>query len=211
MPRNVYPFKTRDDVIRFARVFVRRRMMGFSKDINICLTSDAKDDKAFMPGLMATISVIDLLSGLNYGKVEGHNEVQFIQFVQEFVPGRYDDYELKVLYIAFRHKLAHLSHPYFVLNTAKAPKLKQRAMLLTWQISSDAHEPPIRITKLRRSRLTRRQPVPWPTRMDHYMFISIRTLADDAMKMARAYVAKLKSDPDLWKKFRNCMGEFYQT
>jgi hypothetical protein len=115
-----------------------------------------------------------------------------------------------VLYVAFRHKLAHVSHPYFVLNTSKEPRLKQRAMLLTWAISSDAHEPPLRIDKIR-SRLTRQQPVPWPTRMDHRMFISIRTLADDAIKMSRAYVKTLETDPDRWEKFRDCMPEFYQT
>lgn len=32
------------------------------------------------------------------------------------------------------------------------------------------------------------------------MFISIRTLAEDAVKMSRAYVKKLNADPHLWKK-----------
>ena len=211
MPRNLYSVANRTETIRFARIFVRRRLKGFKKDINICLAGGPNDDKAFMPALMATISLLDLLSGLYAGRVEGHNDVEFVDFFKTFMPGRYNEYELKVLYIAFRHKLAHLSHPYFVLNTVRRAKLNKQPMLLAWAISSDAHEPPIKIRKLPRSRLVRGQPVPWKTRMDHVIDISIRTLAEDAIKVAAAYIKRLQSDPDLWKKFKDCMPEFYQT
>ena len=217
MPRNVYPFTTKDEVVRFARIFVRRRVVkGFVKDIDKCLGGGRKAPKAFMPGLMYTISLIDLLSGLYSGKVgkhgaDGHSYTEFNDFIQAMMPGRYDPYDLRVLYIGLRHKLAHLSHPYFVLNTDKpGSRLRQRSMLLSWDISSDAHEPPIRIEK-KRSRLVRRQPVPWRTRVDHVVHVSIRTLADDAIKMSRAYVRTLESDPHRWEKFRDCMSEFYQT
>jgi hypothetical protein len=210
MPRNVYHFKSREDVVRFARIFIRRRVKGFEKDINICLTPNAQGSHAYMPGLMTCFALLDLLSGLYFGKLDRNNHVEFTRLFRELMPGRYDEYELKALYVAIRHKLAHFSHPYFVLNTALEPRLKERPMLLSWTISEEAANPPLQIVKFRRSRLARVQPVPWKTRVDHRIEISIRSLADDAIALARTYTKKLESAPHLWEKFRDCMSEFYQ-
>ena len=211
MPRNIYPFDTKPQVVRFAKIFLRRRVRGFKKDIGICLTADARGNHAFMPGLMTCLSFLDLLSGLYAGNVRSQGLEHFLRFMNAFASAqRYQDYNLRILYVAFRHKLAHLGQPIFVLNTANDTRLKQQSLRLTWRISSDAHEPPLRLTKLRRSRLIRNQPIPWRMRVDHYMLISIRTLAGDAIDMSRAYLERLEAEPDLWKGFQSCMREFYQ-
>lgn len=210
MASNVYPFQTKDDVTRFAEKFVQGRVDGFKRDIDICLTADAHGEHAYMPALMAVIAHIDYLSGLNAGDVEGHDVDDLVRFVQEYMPDRYPDYELRVFYVAIRHKLAHLSHPYFVLDTAADRRLKSQPMLLTWTITEEAHEPPLRIERIDPPRVLVQTFAPWETPYDHRMFISIRTLADDAIKMSAAYLEKLRRDPQLWVKFQGCMKEFYQ-
>lgn len=210
----VYDIDAPGGVVRFAKIFVRRRLKGFNKDINVRLKAegaDEKEERAFMPGLIAVISLLDLFSGLYAGDVENHNYTHLARYLKAFAPGRYDDYLLKVLYVAFRHKLAHLSHPYFVLNTAKDGRLDKRPMLLTWTITSDRRDEPIKLTPLRRSRLIRRQPTPWRLRIDHVIEISIRTLVDDAIETTSRYLAALKNDVTIQAKFRECMRNFYQT
>jgi len=209
---SVYNITKDGDVVSFAKIFVRRRLEGFKKDIAICLKPDENNSHAYMPGLMACFSLLDFFSGLNAGQMTGHNHEQLIKYMRIFAPpNRYDDYLLKLVYIAFRHKLAHLSHPYFVLNTKNDERLKERQMLLTWTISEEAHDPPIRLKCYSKPERITKQPTPWPVSYDHRIHISIRTLADDAIKTARKYLAKLKHDADLQKKFRECMCEFYQT
>jgi hypothetical protein len=118
---NVYKFATPAQVMRFANVFVRQRTSDFKKNVDICLAARKTRlndvDHAYMPGLMTCLSFLDLLSGLYAGKVRGHNDVHFLDFTRRFFPkGRYEEDHLRLLYIEFRHKLAHLAHPYFVLD-----------------------------------------------------------------------------------------------
>lgn len=208
----VYEIKTDDGVIRFAKIFLRRRLKGFKKDIAICLKADEDNSHAYMPGLMACFSLLDFLSGLYAGKVNGHNHEQLIKYMKVFAPpNRYKDYHLKLAYVAFRHTLAHLSHPYFVLNTKNDKRLQEQKMLLTWTISEEAHDPPIRLITFPTPMRIRKQPTPWKLSYDHRIYISIRTLADDTMDTAPKYLAKLKQDAKLKDNFRKCMHEFYQT
>lgn len=208
----VYDITTDDGVIRFAKIFVRKRLKGFKKDIAICLTPDEKNRHAYMPGLMACFSLLDLFSGLYAGQVKGHNHNHLIRYMREFAPpGRYDDYDLKVVYVAFRHTLAHLSHPYFVLNTGKDERLKQKQMLLTWTISEEEIDPPIKLITLQKPKKIKRQPTPWALSYDHRIHISIPSLARDTVDTAQKYLAALKESEELKNNFRKCMCEFYQT
>jgi hypothetical protein len=114
---NVYKFATPAQVMRFANVFVRQRTSDFKKNVDICLAARKTRlndvDHAYMPGLMTCLSFLDLLSGLYAGKVRGHNDVHFLDFTRRFFPkGRYEEDHLRLLYIEFRHKLAHLAHPH---------------------------------------------------------------------------------------------------
>jgi len=129
---------------------------------------------------------------------------------QAFGPRTYDEYLVNLLYIVFRHKLAHLSHPYVGFNTAKESKLNSRPMRLGWSITSDARKEPIRVLKLKRARMPV-LPIPWKLKVDHVVEISIQTLADDAIASTTSYFRALKADPHLQDKFRRCMNEFYQT
>jgi hypothetical protein len=210
---NLRPFTTSAEQAKFAWEFVERRLWGFEKDINICL-SHAQDDRAFMPGLMTCMSFLDLLSGMCKGKVEGHSHKDFVDFMREFTPaGRYGPNTLRILYIGFRHKLAHLGHPFFVFDTRSDPHRRLDdvpRMLLTWEISSEAREPPIELIDYPVPQRTKTQPVPWEVYYDHRICISVRTLADDAMEAACAYRSRLETDEVLLAEFVKCMYKFYQ-
>jgi hypothetical protein len=210
---NIRPFVSPIEQASFAREFIERRVWGFNKDINICLAEDASGDHAYMPGLMTCISFLDLLSGLRKGVVDGHDVDDFVTFVLDFTPhDRYGPRTLRILYLAFRHKLAHLGHPLFVLNTAKdrRNRFDPPHMLLTWEISSAAREPPIELIEYPVPQRTKVQPVPREVWYDHRICISVRTLADDAKDAAAAYVNRLETDSILLANFVKCMDDFYQ-
>lgn len=130
--------------------------------------------------------------------------------MNDFAPGRYDDYRIKLLYIVFRHKLAHVSHPYVGFDTSKVDALKSRSMRLAWSITAFPRAEAITLKSLRRPRAPR-WPMPWPIEVDHNVEISVYTLAEDVIKTAPKYVAALKTDMGLQAKFRSCMDEFFQA
>jgi len=214
---NVYKFRTPAQVVRFARVFVRQRTNDFKKNVDICLTARKTRlndvDHAYMPALMTCLSFLDLLSGLYAGKVRGHNDTHFLDFTRKFFPkGRYEEDHLRVLYIEFRHKLAHLAHPYFVLDAPPDPSVGTRR-LMAWTICARSRKKPIEIIPHPRKQLSV-QPTPWDTYYDYRFKISVESLARDARKATRGangYLSKLAASPDLQDKFKACMRAFYPT
>jgi hypothetical protein len=208
----VYDIDAPGGVVRFARIFVRRRLKGFKKDMQVCLKPGApeKEERAFMPMLTNTIALLELFSGLHSGHLRRRNQTHLTDYLKAFGPREYDDYLLTLLYVAFRHKLAHLSHPHVGLNTVKEDSLKSRPMRLAWSITADPRDEPITLTKLPRSRQPR-WPTPWKVTVDHKVEISVHTLAEDVIKSTAKYLAALKTNQDLRDKFRRCMKDFYQT
>lgn len=71
-----------------------------------------------MPGLMATISLLELLSSLYAGKVKDVGLSGILKYAHAFLDGnQYTDDRIAVLYELFRHKIAHLGHPYGVFDS----------------------------------------------------------------------------------------------
>jgi hypothetical protein len=214
---NVYKFATPAQVMRFANVFVRQRTSDFKKNVDICLAARKTRlndvDHAYMPGLMTCLSFLDLLSGLYAGKVRGHNDVHFLDFTRRFFPkGRYEEDHLRLLYIEFRHKLAHLAHPYFVLDAPPNPSTGARR-LMAWTICARSRKKPIEIKSHPRKQLCQ-QPTPWETYYDYRFYVSVESFARDARKSTRGpngYLSALAASPDLQAKFRRCMSAFYPT
>jgi hypothetical protein len=67
---NEFRFETSLEVVTFAHTFLKQRVTGFTKDIEICLTPNKHDQQAYLPGLMACISFLDLLTGLYVGSLD---------------------------------------------------------------------------------------------------------------------------------------------
>lgn len=107
----------------FARLFLKARIGGFRKDVDICLTgtrttASGKRTHAYFPGLMATIGFADLLSGLNAGKLKWQGLAELQSYFTDYMDrAKYPADAVKVLYEALRHKIAHLGHPYVVFDT----------------------------------------------------------------------------------------------
>jgi hypothetical protein len=111
------PSKTDKDLTVFARTFFRERVASFRKDVAICLTADGNRHHAYFPGLITCIGFVDLLSGLHAGRLEGHGLQELKLYASRFLNAtNYSSLNLEVLYLAFRHKLAHLSFPYVVFD-----------------------------------------------------------------------------------------------
>ena len=132
----IAPFKSDKELISFSRSFLHDRVGSLRKDIAICLTANADRSHAYFPALMACIGFADLLSGLYAGKLEGQGLSELKSYAARFMDvANYDPLRLQILYLAFRHKLAHLSFPYVVFDTASRKEFashKQRRV--TWTV-----------------------------------------------------------------------------
>src|SRR5215475_3839298 len=135
--------------VRFARRFIKQRLKGFKKDLAVCLKvdKDKDEERAFMPMLTNVIALLELFSGLYSGKLTYRNATHLFAYLDKFAPGRYDDYSIQLLYIVFRHKLAHASHPYVGFDTSKVNELKSRPMRLAWSITAFPRPEAIKISK----------------------------------------------------------------
>lgn len=213
----VHEFVTPRDICAFARLFIRQRAQDFKKNVDICLTArrtrTRKADHAYMPGLMTCFAFIDLLSGLYAGNIRNAGLDEFLAFAKRFLP-RYQEYHLRILYVEFRNKLAHLAHPYFVLDTGKEPKrIGGPRRLIAWTIYASRRNPPVDLVNCGRTKVET-QNTPWPVYYDHRIHISVGSLARDARKAARSsggYVSALCASSDLQAKFKRCMYSFYAS
>ncbi|HYM17209.1 MAG TPA: hypothetical protein VEU06_01490, partial [Micropepsaceae bacterium] len=132
---SIAPFKSSGELIDYARLFLRHRVKAFRKDIRVCLTADKTGRHAYFPGLIACITFLDQLSGLYSGKLEGHNDAELTNYATKFLGTKYPPDLIALLYHMFRHKLAHLGHPYAVFDTATRPgKLPGPRRRITWTV-----------------------------------------------------------------------------
>ena len=199
---------------KFARTFIGRQLKRFKKDLIVCLKPGApeEEERAFMPMLTNTIALLELLSGLYSGQLLGRDEEHLTAYLKAFAPkDRYENYVIHLLYVAFRHQLAHLGHPYVGFDTETEKRLKSRSMRLRWSITSDPRDVPIKITPLAQPEKIKKWPTPWEVVVDHEIEISIATLAADVIETVPKYLCALKDDKDLQVKFRDCMRRFFAT
>ncbi len=192
--------------------FLRGRVKGFRKDIEICMTRKGRTH-AYFPALITCIAFADLLSGLNAGKLEGHGRKHLVQYAAQFMnPAHYDAHRLSILYEMFRHKLAHLGHPYAVFDTGSKPDVfKGSRQRIAWTVQATRRTPPIELVALSTPRVPRTL-TPWPVPYDHRIHVSVRTLAADLVRSVRGPAGLLRfvqSDTAAKSRFWKCMETFY--
>jgi hypothetical protein len=143
----IKPFKCDKELINFARLFFRDRVGSFRKDVAICLTADENRSHAYLPALITCIGFIDLLSGLYAGKLDGHGLRELKTYAAKFMDGtKYDPLRIEVLYLAIRHKLAHLSFPYLVFDTATRTEFAgKKHRRITWTVQASKRVIPIEL------------------------------------------------------------------
>jgi len=200
----------------YARRFVSRRIRTYVKDVRICLTRNADGSHAYMPSLIASISMLELLSGLYSGRLRGIGLKGILGYTNKFMdPTVYTEDRIAVLYELFRHKIAHLSHPYAVFDSHSVNNNhilhSYKRRWITWQINASDFKPGIDI---RKQAGTLREDPPWPVHFTHKCYVSLRRLSIDIRASAygnSGYLAYLKTCPKAIDQFTKCMHKFYDA
>jgi hypothetical protein len=209
------PFKSDKELINFARLFFRDRVRSFRKDVAICLTADANRDHAEFPALITCIGFLDLLSGLYAGRLEGHSLDELKSYAAKFMDARnYDPVHMRVLYLVFRHKLAHLSFPYLVFDTAtRKDFVGQKHRRITWTVYAGKRSTPIELEDFATPIFFKKSVRPWPVSYNCRVVISVRTFQIDIVKSIygpTGYLHHLQSDLTARENFAKCMKVYFR-
>jgi hypothetical protein len=208
-------FESSDELRKFAKSFLRDQVEGFRKDIRICLTMDHRRRHAYFPALIRCISFADFLGGLHAGNIESHSFRELWEYAKKFMNGaNYDELRLAILYEGFRHKIAHLSDPYPVFDTATKPKVfRGPHRRIAWTVYAGQRTIPIKLVPYPNRTFLKRTRTPWPVCYDHRIEISVRTLANDIVKSIggpSGYLWHLQSDSAAQKNFERAMQTFFR-
>lgn len=201
-------------LVEFAKDFLDGQVGRFKKDMDICLTANDLGKHAYFPALMTCLSFSELLSGLCAGKLDGQGIAEFKAYYAQFVRPKYDDLALTILYEGFRHKVAHLGHPYAVFDTSTKPKKfqGQPKRVVAWTVCAGRGRPSIRLEKSPLHSILKKTKTPWPVPYDHRIHIWLRSLSGDIVASTRGkdgYLNHLKHDANSQQNFRKCMKSFF--
>jgi hypothetical protein len=211
----VKKFASSDSLIAFARSFAAGHLDRFEKDIAICLTGMMWRERfepthAYFPALVSCIGVQELFSGLYGGKLDPITFENVKGFTTRFMPGTYSDLSLKVLYNCFRHKVAHLAHPYDVFDTrTKAAFDGEPSMRITWVVSEEDREEAMRLETLPEARLIKRAPDDWDVKYNQIVHVSIPRLKTNIVAAIGRYLDELEKEQSRRDNFELCMNEYF--
>jgi hypothetical protein len=214
MSANLPRFESDEKLLHFAKQFLRDQVDGFRKDIRICLTMDRRRRHAYFPALIRCISFADFLGGLHAGNIENHSLAELQSYAHKFMDRtNYDDLTLSILYEGFRHKIAHLSDPYPVFDTAtRLKRFVAPHRRITWTVYAGKRDTPITMVPYPKPIFLRKTKTPWPVSYDHRIHISLRSFANDIIKSINGpsgYIRHLQSDPSARKSFEKAMQKFF--
>jgi hypothetical protein len=210
----IAPFKSDKDLISFARLYFHDRVGSFRKDVAICLTADRKRQHAYFPALITCIGFADFLSGLHAGDVENHHLSELTDYAAKFMgAANYDPLRLKILYLAFRHKIAHLSTPYVVFDTTTPTRIGkhfvgEKPRRITWTVYASKRPIPIELDDRPTRQFLKKSVRPWPMPYDCRIRISVRRFQIDIIKSiygAKGYLHYLEHDRAARERFAKCM------
>jgi hypothetical protein len=206
------PFRSEKDLTQYAARFFRDRVQSFRKDVGICLTANADGHHAYFPALITCIGFLDFLSGLNAGKLEGHGLTELKAYIYKFFRRKSDYVHADILYVMFRHKIAHLAYPYLVFDTATKPKdLGPPQRRITWKVGIYRGKKPLELIVHPTSRTLVKSITPWPVSYDARMVISLTTLRTDIVGSIygpSGYLSHLRADGNARGRFARCIKEY---
>ncbi len=213
MSNGIAPFTTDLEVITFAKRFLGGRISGFRKDVAICLTANENRTYAYFPALMTCVGFLDLLSGLYSGNIMTHGIKELNDYANNFMDRtKYTTLSLAILYEGFRHKIAHLSHPYFVFDTATKAGFPGPRRLITWTVYASDRGMPIELISYQQRQLMTKTYTPWLVEYDHRVRISIHRIKVDAVNSvygSRGYLQRLEIDRRRRENFTKAMLQFF--
>ena len=213
-------FNSDEELLCFAREFIGRHVERFEKDIAICLMgknwkNDHKVTHAYFPALMACIGFMDFFSGLYSGNLDYPKLKDLKSYAHSFLPSIYSDLLLAILYHCFRHKVAHLAHPYEVLDTKNNKDFAgEPNRRITWSVSEVRLRKVMWLESLEEPELLETAPESRGIRYDHRIHVSIPMLAEDAIYSVRGdngYLQQLKANQDCRRNFQACMNQYFSA
>ena len=207
------PFKSDRDIIRYSRQFLRGRITLLRKDIGICLTANRDGSHAYFPALITCIAFLELVAGLHAGKLDGVTQKDLEQYATRFMNAKhYDHVNLTVLYQGFRHKIAHLGHPYVTWKTERIYGAGKPARI-AWTVFNTNRTLPIELIA-HAPRCLEHTMTPWAVQYDHRAKISIHRLKVDTVKSIygpKGFLAYLATEAHARARFARCMEHYYPT
>ena len=159
----IHPFKTDEEVVRFARSWLSTMSRFVRKNVRVCLTANEKGQIAWFPALMESCAFFDLLACLHSG-ARGAKLTHVQAYAREFLNLKhYRPDELEILWTGFRHKIAHQAHPNYVLDT-KIENISGRRRRIVWTVDDRDVQPALQLVKVNdQDSISSPKPmVPWP-------------------------------------------------
>jgi hypothetical protein len=200
------------DTGTFADKFIQGRLVGFEKDMRICLTavdsgSRAGATHAYFPALAACFGTLEYFAGLYRGHLNRPGWQQIAEFAERYLPQPdFDREAVRVLFEAFRHPVAHRGIASGVwVDRNHGPGLGRR---LTWKVLADAKRPACQVVPEVGELV---KDPPWPCPYTHRVHIHLRALWIDIRKAASLYGKEVGKEKRLQANFETCMKHLYPT
>lgn len=203
-------FSEQNELIKFARDFVKNRIDSLDKDVRYCLQEPRNPSSpayAPFPALLYCFSTIDLLGSLYAGDASRSADTvnNSKKYAQRFM--NYNEEQSHLMIQIFRHKLVHLAQPNFVYQD------KSKSRRVTWSYFHDDRGKHLRIEKLP---LDSKIPVTsyWTIPVDHVFMIGILQLMNDikdSVERPGGYLHSMETTPDLQDRFKKAVEQIFSA
>jgi hypothetical protein len=195
----------------FACAFVRGRLVGFAKDMKICLRGQRKKTNrgwelthAYFPALMSCCGMLEYLAQLRAGRTRGVGNPDIATYALKYLPQ--PDYNadiIRILFDAFRDSIAHRGIASGVWVDQNPATQGRR---LTWNVHEDEDRPSIEVVA--KEGVLTADP-PWPCRYTHRVQIHLGRLWRDIHDSAHRYEKDIVASNALQDRFFRCMELLY--
>jgi hypothetical protein len=207
---SITPFSSDKELLEYARWFLRDRVNVFRKDVAICMSANSKGEHAYFPALITCIAFADFLSGLYAGKLDYPRLPDLEAYISKFFRNKVDYVHISIVYVMFRHKIAHLAYPYLVFDTA-SKKLPPPNRRITWTVGIYRRKKPIDLIDYPTTKTISRTKTAWAVTYTSRIKISLTALRIDIINSIygpSGYLQHLRSDKTARNHFARCMLEY---
>jgi len=194
----------------FAKHFLKARLGGYRKDMQICLAPVASRNRsdvthAYFAALGASCGFLEYMAALFSGHVNGVGWQQVAAWTERFMPQPdYDRETTRVFFSAFRHSVAHRGIATGIWVDRKMTPHNR----ITWKLLANSRRPACTLVAERGILL---KDPPWPCKYTHRMHVHLKGLEVDLAMALRKYASAIVADPKLLENFSSCMRQLYPT
>lgn len=197
-----------DDMASFARHFLETRLVGYCKDMQICLKPVASASRsgathAYFAALGASCGFLEYMAALFSGHVNDVGWQHVAAWNERFMPQPdYDRETTRVFFSAFRHSVAHRGIATGIWVDRKMTPPNR----ITWKLLANSRRPACTLVS---ERGTLAKDLPWPCKFTHRMHIHLKALELDLATALPRYASAIGTEPKLLENFTSCMRQLY--